>query len=57
MHPHTNFGIPTSKNIGDMHLTQSEMDGQTDRWMDGWMDGQCDNYMSSKVPLGVEKLN
>ena len=28
MHPHTKFGIPTSKNIGDMHLTQSEMDGQ-----------------------------
>ena len=28
MHPHTKFGIPTSKNIGDMHLTQSEMDEQ-----------------------------
>ena len=23
MHLHTNFGIPTSKNIGDMHQTQS----------------------------------
>ena len=21
MHPHTKFGIPTSKNIGDMHWT------------------------------------
>ena len=24
MHPHTKFGIPTSKNIGDMHRTRSE---------------------------------
>ena len=23
MHPHTKFGIPTSKNIGDMHRTRS----------------------------------
>ena len=22
MYPHTKFGIPTSKNIGDMHRTQ-----------------------------------
>ena len=27
MHPHTKFGIPTSKNIGDMHQTQSGRDG------------------------------
>ena len=26
MYPHTRFGIPTSKNIGDMHLTQSGTD-------------------------------
>ena len=32
MHAHTKFGIPTSKNIGDMHRTQSGMDGRTDRW-------------------------
>ena len=32
MHHHTNFGIPNSKNIGDMHLTRSGMDGLTDRW-------------------------
>ena len=31
MHPHTKFGIPTSKNIGDMHLTRSGRDGQTVR--------------------------
>ena len=28
MHPHTKFGIPTSKNIGDMHRTQSGTDGR-----------------------------
>ena len=26
MHPHTKFGIPTSKNIGDMHRTRSGTD-------------------------------
>ena len=30
MHPHTKFGIPTSKNIGDMHRTRSGTDRQTD---------------------------
>ena len=30
MHPHTKFGIPTSKNIGDMHRTRSGTDGRTD---------------------------
>ena len=28
MHPQTKFGIPTSKNIGDMHRTQSGTDGR-----------------------------
>ena len=45
MHPHTKFGIPTSKNVGDMHRTRSGTDGQ--------MDGQCDYYMPPKVPLGA----
>ena len=31
MHPHTKFGIPTSKNIGDMHRTRSGTDGWTVR--------------------------
>ena len=31
MHPHTKFGIPTSKKIGDMHRTQSGTDGRTVR--------------------------
>ena len=31
MHPHTKFGIPTSKNIGDMDRTRSRMDGRTVR--------------------------
>ena len=30
MHPHTKFGIPTSKNIGDMQGTRSGTDGRTD---------------------------
>ena len=30
MHPHTKFGIPNSKNIGDMHRTQSGTDTRTD---------------------------
>ena len=30
MHPHIKFGIPTSKNIGDMHRTRSGMDRRTD---------------------------
>ena len=30
MHPQNKFGIPTSKNIGDMHRTRSGMDGRTD---------------------------
>ena len=29
MYPHTKFGIPTSKNLGDMHRTQSGTDGRT----------------------------
>ena len=30
MHPHTKFGIPTSKIIGYMHRTRSGTDGQRD---------------------------
>ena len=38
MHPHTKIGIPTSKNIGDMHRTGSGTDGLTDGQTDGEMD-------------------
>ena len=31
MHPHAKFGVPTAKNIGDMHRTQSGTDGRTVR--------------------------
>ena len=31
MYPHTKFGIPTSKNIEDMHRTRSGTDGRTVR--------------------------
>ena len=34
MHPHTKFGIPTSKNIGDMDRTRKR-DGRTDGLTDG----------------------
>ena len=44
MYPHTKFGIPTSKNIGDMHRTRSVTDGQ------------CDYYMPPKVPLGHKNM-
>ena len=40
MPPHTQFGIPTSKNIGDMHRTRSGTDGQ------------CDYYMPPKISFG-----
>ena len=30
MYPHTKFGIPTSKNLGDMHWTRSGTEGRTD---------------------------
>ena len=30
MQPHIKFGIPTSKNVGDMHRTRSGTDGRTD---------------------------
>ena len=48
MYPHTKFGIPTSKNKGDMDRTRKR-DGRTD----GRTDGQCDYYMPPKVPLGA----
>ena len=34
MYPHTKFGIPTSKNIGDMDRTR-KLDGRTDGLTDG----------------------
>ena len=34
MHPHTKFGIPTSKNIGDLDRTRKR-DGHTDGLTDG----------------------
>ena len=42
IHPQTKFGIPTSKNIEDMHRHEG-----------GRTDGQCDYYMPPKVPLGA----
>ena len=39
MYPHTKFGIPTSKNIGDMDRTRKR-DGRTDGRTDGLTDGR-----------------
>ena len=48
MYPHTKFGIPTSKKIGDMHRTRSGTDGRTD--------GRTVQLLyASKVPLGAYK--
>ena len=47
MHPHTKFGIPTSKNIGDMHRTGSGTDGLTG----GQRNGQSKYYMPPTVPF------
>ena len=38
MHPHQKFGIPTSKNIGDVHRTGIGTEGLTDRQTDGGKD-------------------
>ena len=60
MYPHTKFGIPNSKNVGDMDRTRKrdgrtdgQTDGLTDGLTDGRTDGQCDYYMPPKVPLGA----
>ena len=41
MYPHTKFGIPNSKNIGDMDRTRKR-DGRTDGRTDGLTDGLTD---------------
>ena len=45
MHPHIKFGIPTSKNKGDMHRTQSGADGRTVRLL----------YMPPKFLWGIKR--
>ena len=55
MHTHTKFGIPTSKNIGDMDRTRKR-DGHTDGHTDGLTDGQCDYYMPPKVLWGHKNI-
>ena len=57
MYPYTKFGVPTSKNIGDMDLTQKR-EGRTD-WQTDWLtDGRMDSaitIMPPIVPLGALK--
>ena len=45
MHPHTKFGIPTSKNIGDMDWTRKQ-DGRTD----GRTEGRTDSVITICLP-------
>ena len=45
MHPHTKFGIPTSKNIGDMDRTRKR-DGRTH----GRTDGRTDSAITIYLP-------
>ena len=54
MHQHNKFGIPTSKNIGDMHLTELGTEGLTDGWTDGGIDSVI-TIMPPKCPLGHKK--
>ena len=46
MHPHTKFGIPTSKNIGDMDRTRKR-DGR----IDGRIDGRTDRRTDSAITI------
>ena len=49
MHPHTKFGIPTSKNIGDMDRTQKR-DGRTHGQTHGRTDGRTDSAITICLP-------
>ena len=49
MYPHTEFGIPTLNDKGDMHWTWCETDARQT------VDGRYDYYMPQKVPLGHKK--
>ena len=50
MHPHIEFEIPSSKNIGDMHWTVSRMDGLTDGRVDRRMEGGMDSAITIRLP-------
>ena len=47
MHPHTKFGIPTSKNIGDMDRTRKR---------DGRTDGRTDRRTDSAITICLPKF-
>ena len=57
MYPHTKFGIPTSKNIGDMDRTRKR-DGRTDGRTDGLTDGRTVRllYASQSSFGGIKKI-
>ena len=57
MYPHTKFGIPNSKNIGDMDRTRKR-DGRTDGRTDGLTDGRTVRllYASQSSFGGIKKI-
>ena len=55
MYPHTKFGIPTSKNIGDMDRTRKR-DGRTDGRTDGLTDGRTDGRTDSAITICLPKF-
>ena len=55
MYPHTKFGIPNSKNIGDMDQTRKR-DGRTDGRTDGLTDGLTDGRPDSAITICLPKF-
>ena len=57
MYPHTKFGIPNSKNIGDMDRTRKR-DGRTDGRTDGLTDGRTVRLLyASQSSFGGIKIH
>ena len=57
MYPHTKFGIPNSKNIGDMDRTRKR-DGRTDGRTDGLTDGRTVRLLyASQSSFGGIKIS
>ena len=57
MYPHAKFGIPTSKNIGDIDRTRKR-DGRTDGRTDGLTDGRTVRLLyASQSSFGGIKIS
>ena len=53
MHPHTKFGIPTSKNI---EICTGHEAGRTDTRTDGWTDWRTDGQTDSAITICLPKF-